>query len=57
MSVYGIMNVEVFFDRTKLINYDSPMTKFVETENRLFRDKSYSIRDAAVKFISFRLIH
>ena len=44
VSVYGILHVEVYFDRTKLINFDSPMTHFVELEDRLFRDKSFSIR-------------
>ena len=43
VSVYGILNVVVYFDRTKLINHDSSMKTFVEVENKLFRDKAYSI--------------
>ena len=38
-SVYGILNVVVYFDRTKLINHDSSMKLFVEVEDKLFRDK------------------
>lgn len=44
LSVYGIMNVAVYFDRAKLINFDSSLIEFVELEDRLFRDKSFSIR-------------
>ena len=40
---YGICNVVVYFDKTKLIMYDSVMKKFVDVEDRLFRDKSFSI--------------
>ena len=40
---YGICNVVVYFDKTKLIMYDSTMKKFVDVEDRLFRDKSFSI--------------
>ena len=43
ISVYGICNVVVYFDKTKLINHDSSMTAFVEVEDRLFRDKAFSI--------------
>ena len=44
LSVYGIMNVAVYFDRAKLINFDSSLIEFVELEDRLFRDKAFSIR-------------
>ena len=44
-SVYGILNVVVYFDKTKLINEDSSMKHFVDVEDRLFRDKSFSIRN------------
>jgi hypothetical protein len=47
-SVYGILNVVVYFDKTKLINEDSSMMHFVEVEDRLFRDKSFSIRQNPV---------
>jgi len=40
---YGICNIVVYFDKTKLIGYDSTMKKFVDVEDRLFRDKSFSI--------------
>lgn len=43
VCAYGIRNMEVFFDKTKLITYDSSMKKFVDMESRLFRDKSFSI--------------
>ena len=43
VSVYGIINVVVYFDRSKLINYDSSMHLFVDIEDKLFRDKAYSI--------------
>jgi len=43
ISIYGICNVVVYFDKTKLINHDSSMTAFVEVEDRLFRDKAFSI--------------
>ena len=43
VSIYGICNVVVYFDKTKLINHDSSMTAFVEIEDRLFRDKAFSI--------------
>jgi predicted RND superfamily exporter protein len=43
ICIYGICNVVVFFDKTKLITYDSTMKKFVDVEDRLFRDKSFSI--------------
>ena len=43
ISVYGICNIEVYFDRTKLINYGSSMKAFVDIEDRLFRDNSFSI--------------
>ena len=38
------MNVAVYFDRAKLINFDSSLIEFVELEDRLFRDKAFSIR-------------
>lgn len=44
VSIYGIMNIQVYFDKTKLINYDSTMTDFVRLEDRLFRDKAFTIR-------------
>jgi len=43
ISIYGICNVVVYFDKTKLINHDSSMTAFVDVEDRLFRDKAFSI--------------
>ena len=43
VSIYGILNVVVYFDKTKLINYDSSMKLFVEVEEKLFRDKAFSI--------------
>ena len=43
VSVYGILNIVVYFDRSKLINHDSSMHMFVDLENKLFRDRSYSI--------------
>ena len=43
VSVYGILNVVVYFDQTKLINHDSSMKLFVEVEEKLFRDKAFSI--------------
>ena len=43
VAIYGILNVVVYFDKTKLINYDSSMKLFVELEEKLFRDKAFSI--------------
>ena len=43
VSIYGILNVVVYFDKTKLISYDSSMKLFVEVEEKLFRDKAFSI--------------
>jgi len=43
ISIYGIQNTKVEFDKTKLINYDSSLKEFVDVEDRLFRDKSYLI--------------
>merc|ERR1719319_855073 len=43
VCIFGICNVVVFFDKTNLINYDSPMKKFVKIEQRLFKDKFFSI--------------
>ena len=40
VSAYGIHNVKIYFDRTKLINHDSSMKQFVEYEDKLFRDKA-----------------
>ena len=43
ISIYGICNVKVYFDKTKIINHDSSLKTFVEVEERLFRDKAFSI--------------
>ena len=43
VAIFGICNVQVLFDKTKLINYDSAMHAFVDVEDRLFRDKAFSI--------------
>ena len=35
--------LKLIFNRTKLINHDSSMKTFVDVEDKLFRDKAYSI--------------
>ena len=41
MKLLNFLNLN--FNRTKLINHDSSMKTFVDVEDKLFRDKAYSI--------------